>query len=61
VPVRVIPSHAAFPLANASGAAEVKEIRLTVTFTTRFYYIVLLKLKSIHFKYVAIFVKELYY
>jgi hypothetical protein len=34
VPVRSIPSHAASPLAYASGAAEGKEIRFTVTCTT---------------------------
>ena len=34
--VRSIPSHAAFPLAFASGAAEGKEIRFTVMRATLF-------------------------
>jgi hypothetical protein len=56
VTVRSIPSHAAFPLANASVAAEGKEIRFTVNllltliYTFNFYRHALLAFNLLLFK-----------
>ena len=46
MPIRVIPSHAAIPLANASVAAEGKEIRFIGTSVTCFYYSRAIKIRG---------------